>query len=242
MISAYGESSDSGIRNMTFQMKLKFEKYWGNIESLNLLVFVAFILYPRHKLHYVEFMIGEFYDQERVDKLCTSVDVAMRSWFSAYNQEKNAKDVGSDNSVIASSQDTSGHEQILDDQQRLKMKFKKIIGTSSGQERKSEFDKYLADECEPDNDDFDILGWWRNTQKRYPILAMIARDVLAIPVSTIASESAISTGGRVLDSFRASLTPRIVEALVCAQDWLRGGNNCLSVEEDILDLEELEEG
>ena len=35
MISVYGESSDSGIRNMTFQMKLKFEKYWGNIESLN---------------------------------------------------------------------------------------------------------------------------------------------------------------------------------------------------------------
>ena len=45
---------------------------------------------------------------------------------------------------------------------------------------------------------------------------MIARDVLAIPVLTVASESAFGIGGWVLDTFRTSLTPRIVEALICA--------------------------
>ncbi|KAL0444432.1 UNVERIFIED_CONTAM: Gamma aminobutyrate transaminase 3, chloroplastic [Sesamum latifolium] len=39
-----------------------------------------------------------------------------------------------------------------------------------------------------------------------------------IPVSTIALEAAFSTGGRVLDAFRSSLSPKIVQAIICAQD------------------------
>ncbi|KAK2376096.1 zinc finger BED domain-containing protein RICESLEEPER [Trifolium repens] len=49
----------------------------------------------------------------------------------------------------------------------------------------------------------------------------MARDILAIPVSTVSSESAFSTGGRVLDSFRSSLNSNTVEALICAQNWIR---------------------
>ncbi|GAB4834038.1 hypothetical protein Ancab_039959 [Ancistrocladus abbreviatus] len=81
--------------------------------------------------------------------------------------------------------------------------------------------------------------FWKNSVHRYSILSLMARDVLAIPISTVASESAFSTGGRVLDPFRSSLTPRIVEALICAQDWLRA---CLldGIEENQEDVEKLE--
>jgi hypothetical protein len=66
---------------------------------------------------------------------------------------------------------------------------------------------------------------------KFPVLAKIARIVLAIPITTVALESAFSTGGRVLDPFRSSLAPKTVEALVCAQNWLRSkslsnGNGC----------------
>lgn len=56
----------------------------------------------------------------------------------------------------------------------------------------------------------------------------------------MASESAFSTSGRVLDPFRSSLTPKIVEALICAQDWMRLPNHPLLVEENIDEVERFE--
>ena len=87
---------------------------------------------------------------------------------------------------------------------------------------KSEIEAYLTDRYESRNTpSFDILTWWGNNKSKYPILARVASDVLAMPVSTVASESAFSTGGRVLDSFRSSLSPVTVEAIVCSQNWLK---------------------
>ncbi|KAL6269750.1 hypothetical protein ACE6H2_026661 [Prunus campanulata] len=84
-----------------------------------------------------------------------------------------------------------------------------------------EVDRYLTNPIEKMVPNFDILKWWKFNGVKYPSLSLIAKDVLAIPVSTVASESCFSTSGRVINSFRASLTPRIVEALICAQNWLR---------------------
>jgi len=69
----------------------------------------------------------------------------------------------------------------------------------------------------------------------------LARDLLAIPITSVASESAFSAGGRTLDDFRTSLTPRMVERLVCANDWIHRGNY-VSVEEDTQQMALLEEG
>ena len=44
--------------------------------------------------------------------------------------------------------------------------------------------------------------------------------MLVIPVATVASESAFRTRGRVLDTYRNSLSPSTVEALVCTQNWI----------------------
>ena len=53
----------------------------------------------------------------------------------------------------------------------------------------------------------------------------MARDFLAIPVSTVSSESAFSAAGRILGKNRTSLAPEILEALICAKDWLIGFND-----------------
>jgi len=48
------------------------------------------------------------------------------------------------------------------------------------------------DGCEASTNEFDILLWWKVNAPKYPILAEIARDILAIPIYTIASEFAFS--------------------------------------------------
>lgn len=95
--------------------------------------------------------------------------------------------------------------------------------TSSLVKAKNELDRYLDEETLPHNESeyFDILGWWKVAGTRFPTLRMIARDILAIPITTVASESAFSTGGRILSEHRSRLTPQMVEALMCSQSWLR---------------------
>ena len=46
-------------------------------------------------------------------------------------------------------------------------------------------------------------------------------DILGLQISTVASEAAFSTSGRILDPYRTNLSANIVEALVCTQDWVR---------------------
>lgn len=77
---------------------------------------------------------------------------------------------------------------------------------------------------------FDILMWWKINAGRYHILSLMARDILAIPVTTVASESTFSAGGRVIDEYRSRLDSKTVQALLCTQDWLRDsmeGNSLL---------------
>ncbi|KAL0289540.1 UNVERIFIED_CONTAM: putative AC transposase [Sesamum radiatum] len=69
----------------------------------------------------------------------------------------------------------------------------------------------------------------------------MARDILVVLVSIVASEAAFSTGGCVLDAFRSSLSTKIVQAIICAQDWIRKDSNPISIEEDLSEIEMLEQ-
>lgn len=54
---------------------------------------------------------------------------------------------------------------------------------------------YLDDpqvEDEGDDNDFDVLEFWKTNDKNFPILSILARDVLSIPITTMAYESAFS--------------------------------------------------
>ncbi|XP_077240262.1 uncharacterized protein LOC143881158 [Tasmannia lanceolata] len=146
---------------------------------------------------------------------------------------------------ISSSRDNLQASQIREPKQHvrkmMKEKYKKHKIESGCGDNKSELDKYLNEDNEEDtNEDFDILEWWKLHSPRFPILSQMARNVLAFPISTVASESAFSTGGRVLNSFRSSLTPKIAEALICAQDWLRSSSMPVNIEEALEDLETFE--
>nr|KAJ0221455.1 hypothetical protein LSAT_V11C200090060 [Lactuca sativa] len=56
---------------------------------------------------------------------------------------------------------------------------------------------------------------------KFPTVARMAKDILAIQISSVASESAVSTCGRVVSEYHTSLSTLIVEGLLCTQDWVR---------------------
>ena len=110
-------------------------------------------------------------------------------------------------------------------EERMKMYnniYKQHLADKDSVECKSELDQYLLKaSVDSETKGFDILDWWRVNSSRYRIISQVACDVLAIPVSTLALESAFSIGGHVLDPFCKSLSPNTVETLICTQNWLR---------------------
>ena len=92
------------------------------------------------------------------------------------------------------------------------------------------------------------MGWWKLNSEKYKVLSAIARDVLAVPMTTVPSESAFSTGGRVLDPFRSSLSPKTVEGIIYLKTWWSENKQLVIIKEymdeaEILEIsEQLEQG
>ena len=82
-----------------------------------------------------------------------------------------------------------------------------------------ELDHVSHDPLLQDDDQIDLLGWWKDNERQFPVLSQFARDVLLVPVSSVSSESTFSTAGRIIEERRSSLTPEMVEALTCLKDW-----------------------
>uniref|UniRef100_A0A803QCF8 Transposase n=1 Tax=Cannabis sativa TaxID=3483 RepID=A0A803QCF8_CANSA len=179
------------LRAMAESMKEKYDKYWGKIEGLNLLLLVAVLLDPRHKEPFLNVCF---------EMMCG---------------------------------DSKKLQDILQIQQ-CDAKLKAVDFSNN----KTEVDKYFIEACENDNQsDFDILKWWKKNAGRFKILSMIAQDVFAMPVSTVASESAFSTGACVIDRYRSCLTPKAVQALICTQNWIQ---QIAKIDVDDLKIEEVE--
>jgi len=88
----------------------------------------------------------------------------------------------------------------------------------------NELERYIAEPLLKIVGGFDILAWWKNKREQYPILLQIVRDIMAIQVSTAASETAFSVVGRVVDPYRSRLDPEMVQALICIKDWVAAAN------------------
>ncbi|WVZ84994.1 LOW QUALITY PROTEIN: hypothetical protein U9M48_031959 [Paspalum notatum var. saurae] len=107
----------------------------------------------------------------------------------------------------------------------------------------SELASYLdSDILTEFDEDFNVLSWWQKHKLTYPILSLLAKDVLTVPASTISLESTFSLAGRVIEERRRRLTPDMVEVLSCIKDWELADTHLQhSVEEETNELEEVHE-
>ncbi|XP_048327895.2 zinc finger BED domain-containing protein RICESLEEPER 1 [Ziziphus jujuba] len=214
-LNEWCKNSDDYISSLASRMKSKFEEYW---ERCSLGLAVAAILDPRFKMKLVEYYYKHIYDNSapnRIDDVFESVKALYNehSICLASLDQGLAWQVGGSAGCLPS----SGR----DSRDRL-MGFDKFLHeTSQSEGSKSDLDKYLEEPLFPRNAEFNILNWWKVHTPRYPILSMMARNVLGIPMSKVVSDSAFNTGARVIDRDWSSLNPVTIQALMCAQDWIR---------------------
>ncbi|GJW24845.1 zinc finger BED domain-containing protein RICESLEEPER 2-like protein [Tanacetum coccineum] len=155
-----------------------------------------------------------------VTKKVAYIEGEMKLFYEEYVRIHAPSSTSSSSSTLGKRQRTTNISDEPDHGDMLRSKMKNGPSSNSSS---SELDKYVGETLEPfdKNVHFDILLRWKVNSQRFLILSLMDRDLLAIPISTVAPESVFSTSGRVLDSYRSSLGDKTIECLVCAQDWLR---------------------
>ncbi|XP_030970772.1 zinc finger BED domain-containing protein RICESLEEPER 1-like [Quercus lobata] len=220
-ITHLSKSQNHLLKNIVAKMESKFDKCWGKGEKINHLLYVAVVLDPRKKLRFLKFSFSKIYRNEVADEMIELVRGTLVKLYDYYFC------VDSPNvQVLIGSERTRMEGKSIgcsDPYAMVNSRFERFLEAKQSIGCSNEIDKYLAENCESRRGDvkFEIFGWWKANSNRYQVLSKSARDVLAVPVSTIASELAFSTKGRILDPFQSSLSPLMVQNLVCAQDWLQ---------------------
>jgi hypothetical protein len=213
-LSEWSVCSNELISKMASSMILKFDNYWSDINGI---MGIAAILDPRYKMKLLEFYYPSIYglnasaEIANLKRLCCGL-------LDEYGDGNEDKEKSSPMPT------TSGF--VGPSKSRFQSSLQSYDLFVSGDTPKRnesvrlEFDHYIDDGVLPRTENFDILTWWKSNGIKYPTLQKIARDILAIPVTTVASESAFSTSRRLLSPHRSRLHPKTIEALMCAQSWL----------------------
>jgi hAT family C-terminal dimerisation region len=71
-----------------------------------------------------------------------------------------------------------------------------------------------------EDDQIDILEYWKRNVAAYSTLAMMVRDVFVVSVSTVSSESYFSSTNKILIDKHNKLGSKLFEQLVCNKDWI----------------------
>ncbi|CAN6215278.1 unnamed protein product [Urochloa humidicola] len=207
-------NTDSVIASMVHGMREKMNKYW---DLSYLQICIPVILDPRFKMRFLEFRLGKWFEDEAI-RYISKVEKTFRKLFAEYSSEINVP-------ILEKAHTVSNNELHIDDNGPWADWGQHQSAQKS--RRTNELDKYLEEETMPVESDLDILQYWKMHLGSYPILARMARDILAVPASTVASESAFSTGERIVSDYRSRLKSETIEALICLQDWLRSEDTTL---------------
>jgi hypothetical protein len=182
-------NTDIIIAHMVEQMQTKFNVYWQESYTC---ACIPVILDPRFKYDLLEYLLNEFGSEAETGKWMEEVNNTMQKLFDEYNQEVYA------HSQKERDSPTSEEEEDTDDPLAVWDQYMR----SKRRQTSNELERYLKEELLPRKKEVDILQWWKVNSSKYPMLSKMARDILAIPASTVPSESAFSTGGRVVSDRR----------------------------------------
>lgn len=192
---------------MLTDMKTKFNKYWADY---SVFLSCAAVLDPRYKLGFISYCYNKLYQRDEAQRRLAEVRATLVNLFDEYRgfsaNMSSSSDPACDSDV--------GNSVFFND-------YEQFMSTSRTHEERSQLDMYLDEPARGLNEKLDVLEYWSKSSMRYPELAAMARDVLVVHVSSVASKLAFSMSRKVITVNRASLKPKTVEAIMCLQDRYR---------------------
>ncbi|KAK3007762.1 hypothetical protein RJ639_015449 [Escallonia herrerae] len=179
--------------------------------------------FARYKMTFIKFCFPKIYDEVESKKNIELVSGSLLEVYKEYvlNHALHYSNVTKESSIVGGSSNTTSTYKA-----KGKTEYDLYVRSMENvMPIKSDLKTYLEEGvyiCEVNlESQFDVIGWWKANNLKYKILSKMAVDILSIPITTVASEAAFSTGGRVIDPYRASLSTKTVEALICGGDWIR---------------------
>jgi len=159
------------LSNMAQNMKLKYDKYWGSLDSVNQFLLIAVVLDPRYKLDNLSMHIADLFVQNDayVAEKTAGVRDLLFKFYGLYEAGFVSNSTESVSSSPASSSigssivtDSSNSSSFGGDRKKaMKEKWKKRQEDKEAVVLSHEIDRYLSDAAEQDIEEFDILNWWR---------------------------------------------------------------------------------
>ena len=179
---------------------------------------IATILDPRFKMKLVDYCFKKMYGKEKGSSEAEEIKSEFFDLYATYEMENRKNEAGNNNE-----QSSISSRQTSTSMSSLSSGFQSFLEETNSEPSKSELTSYLEDKTHPIMDpNFRVVDWGRFNAHRYPIMAKMAKKFLTIPATSVSSESTFSTSGRILDDYRSSLSPNMVEALVCASSYIKG--------------------
>ena len=237
----YAQENNALLMNIVTPMKLKFLKYWQNIP---LLYSFAFVLDPRAKMRgfhnvlqilsqTIGFDYSNYYNEVRTElyKLYNKYETK----FGAVRGQRNSQAAGS-----TGKKKTAWGKMYAAPAAPLGSSSASASASAPAIAVVSELSSYLdSDTVTCFDDEFNLMNWWHEHKLTFPILSIMARDIMDVPVSTVSSESCFSLTGRVIEERRRRLHPHTVEMLTCIKDWELGDARAQhEVEKGMIELKE----
>ncbi|CAL1379481.1 unnamed protein product [Linum trigynum] len=72
---------------MVSKMKIKYEKYWGDVDKMNNLLYISTVMGPRYKLGFVDYALKRGYPEDgKRGRMAEDVNKATFALFAHYEQ------------------------------------------------------------------------------------------------------------------------------------------------------------
>jgi hypothetical protein len=155
-------SSNHILSAVSWDMKMKYKKYWGTMDKINLLLYVAHVLEPRTKLKAFQYYLVKCSGPEWVKQIETNVKDLLNCLWEQYNKlcggPVSRSDAGVESSTITSIDGSRDNNKDTLTETEYWIQFTQHIEKVNNLECMTELDHYFFDGCEATTKDFNFGG------------------------------------------------------------------------------------